>query len=230
MCTGRCLIAGVACARLPYTENPVSWAGPACTWGAYVLSPCLRTGCDHAAWSGGGSRSYDLGTGRRCLAPLVGGVRWSGPSRCWAIKHHTHTQHAVWSSPKSRSARLHRMRVAGNTLETPCCRTRRHRRAKHRLRELEAVPLRQAVLIVAPSTRAPQASATALPPPLILDGNSLRSSVATSNRITDAEHSKYFGTSKQGDCACSNNCLAFEMSVVLCGEVWDSIDAKDRFC
>ena len=51
-------------------------------------------------------------------------------------------------------------------------------------------------------------------------------SVATSNRITDAEHSTDFGTSKQGDHACSNNCLAFEMNDLLCGEVWDSNDAK----
>jgi hypothetical protein len=55
-------------------------------------------------------------------------------------------------------------------------------------------------------------------------------SVATSNRIMDAEHSTYFGTSKQGDHACSNNCLAFEMSGLLYGEVWDSIDAKDSCC
>ena len=55
-------------------------------------------------------------------------------------------------------------------------------------------------------------------------------SVVISNRITDAEHSTYFGTSKQGDHACSNNCLAFEMSGLLYGEVWDSIDAKDSCC
>jgi hypothetical protein len=55
--------------------------------------------------------------------------------------------------------------------EAPCCRTRRRRRAKNRLREREAVSRRQAVSIVAPSTRAPPASATVLPPPLILDGN-----------------------------------------------------------
>jgi len=50
----------------------------------------------------------------------------------------------------------------GATLEASCCLTRRRRRAKHRLREREAVPQRQAVPIVAPSTRAPPASATAL--------------------------------------------------------------------
>ena len=44
-------------------------------------------------------------------------------------------------------------------------------RAQNRLRELEVVHRRQAVSIVAPSTRAPSPSATALPPPLILDGN-----------------------------------------------------------
>ena len=52
---------------------------------------------------------------------------------------------------------------AQNPLEAPCCRTRRRRRARNRLREREAVPRRQAVSIVAPSTRAPPASATALP-------------------------------------------------------------------
>ena len=55
-------------------------------------------------------------------------------------------------------------------------------------------------------------------------------SVATSNRITDAENSTDFGTNKQGDHVCSNNCLAFEMSDLLCGEVWDPIDAKDSYC
>jgi len=89
-----------------------------------------------------------------------------------AIKHHTRTHHAVWASPQPRSARLHRMRVAGNTLEAPCCRTRRRCRVKHRLRERESVPHLQTVPIVSPSTCAQPASATALPcPPLILDGN-----------------------------------------------------------
>ena len=49
-----------------------------------------------------------------------------------------------------------------DTLEGPCCLTCRRRSVKHRLRERKAVPQRQAVPIVAPSTRAPQASATAL--------------------------------------------------------------------
>ena len=44
-------------------------------------------------------------------------------------------QHSV---PQSRSARLHRMRVAGNTLEASCCRTCRRRCAKRRLRRLLA--------------------------------------------------------------------------------------------
>ena len=47
-----------------------------------------------------------------------------------AIKHHMRTQHAVLASPQSRSARLHSMRVAGNTLEASCCRTCRCRCAK----------------------------------------------------------------------------------------------------
>ena len=58
-------------------------------------------------------------------------------------------------------------------------------------------------------------------------------SVATSNRITDAEHSTDFGTSKQGVHACSNNCLAFEMNDLLFGEVWDSWTRKitiARYC
>jgi len=55
-----------------------------------------------------------------------------------AIKHHTRTQHSVWASPQSRSARLHCMRVAGNTLEASCCRTCRRRCAKRRLRRLLA--------------------------------------------------------------------------------------------
>jgi len=50
---------------------------------------------------------------------------------------------------------------AQNPLEAPCCRTHRRCRAKNRLREWEAVQRRQAVSIVAPSTRAPPASATA---------------------------------------------------------------------
>jgi hypothetical protein len=42
-------------------------------------------------------------------------------------------QHSV---PQSRSARLHRMRVAGNTLEASCCRTCRLRCAQRRQRSL----------------------------------------------------------------------------------------------
>jgi len=56
--------------------------GPACTRGVSqcVLGPCLRAGYAHAAWAGGGSRSDALGAGRRCLAPRVGGDRWSSCS------------------------------------------------------------------------------------------------------------------------------------------------------
>ena len=75
MCTGSCLIAGVARARLPYAENPVS--GPACTLGLCVLGPCLRAGYTHAARAGGGSRIDALGARRRCLAQWVVGGRWS---------------------------------------------------------------------------------------------------------------------------------------------------------
>ena len=47
--------------------------------GADVLG--LRPGCAHTALAGGGSRSDALGAGRRCLAPRVGGGRWSSPAR-----------------------------------------------------------------------------------------------------------------------------------------------------
>ncbi len=52
---------------------------------AYVLGPCLRVGCSHAAWSVGGSRSDALGAGRRCLAPRVGGVSWSSAGSCGEV-------------------------------------------------------------------------------------------------------------------------------------------------
>jgi hypothetical protein len=50
--------------------------------GAYVLGTYLRTGCAHAAWAGGGSRSDALGAWRLCLAPRVGGGLWSSPAHC----------------------------------------------------------------------------------------------------------------------------------------------------
>ena len=46
-----------------------------------ILGPCLRAGCAHAAWAGGGNRSCYLGAGRRCLALLVGGGRWKRVAR-----------------------------------------------------------------------------------------------------------------------------------------------------
>jgi hypothetical protein len=49
--------------------------------GAYVLGPCLRAGCAHAVWAGGGSRSDTLGAGRLCLATRVGGGLWSRVSQ-----------------------------------------------------------------------------------------------------------------------------------------------------
>jgi hypothetical protein len=49
--------------------------------GAYVLGPCLRAGFANAAWAVGGSRSDVLGAGTRCLAPRVGGGRWSSAAR-----------------------------------------------------------------------------------------------------------------------------------------------------
>ena len=44
-----------------------------------VLGPFLHAGCASAAWVHGGSLVNDMGAGRRCQVPLVGGVRWSGP-------------------------------------------------------------------------------------------------------------------------------------------------------
>ncbi len=94
-----------------------------------------------------------------------------------AIKHHTRTQHAVWalrsiacgSREYSGSVLLSDVpcveHFAENPLEAPCCRTRRRRRAKSRLREREATQGRHAVPTAVPRTRAPPAPATALPPP-----------------------------------------------------------------
>ena len=83
MCTGRGLIAGVARARLPYTECPVSRVWDPHARGGIsqcVLGPCLRAGCIHAALVVCGSRRDALGAGRRCLAPQVGGDSWSSCS------------------------------------------------------------------------------------------------------------------------------------------------------
>ncbi len=44
-----------------------------------VLEQFVHAGCASAAWVHGGSLGNDMGAGRRCLAPRVGGVRWSGP-------------------------------------------------------------------------------------------------------------------------------------------------------
>ena len=63
---------------------------------------------------------------------------------------HAHAARCVGVPAAARPSASHAGR--GDTLEAPCCRTRRRRRAKHRLREREAVPQRQAVPIVAPST------------------------------------------------------------------------------
>jgi hypothetical protein len=53
--------------------------------GEYVLGPCLRAGCAHAAWAGGWSWRDALGAGRRCLAPRVGGGRWTRAARDWGV-------------------------------------------------------------------------------------------------------------------------------------------------
>ena len=48
------------------------------TW-TCVFGQFLCAGCAGAAWVRSGSLGRGMGAGRRCLAPLVGGVRWSGP-------------------------------------------------------------------------------------------------------------------------------------------------------
>jgi len=73
---------------------------------------------------------------------------------------HVHAAHCVGVPAAALLPASHAGR--GDTLEGLCCLTRHRRRAKHRLFEREAVPQRQAVPIVAPSTRAPPATATAL--------------------------------------------------------------------
>ena len=71
-----------------------------------------------------------------------------------SIQHHTRTQHPVWASPQPRGARLHRVRVAGNTPEASCCRTRRCRRVKRILRRLPAAADHASVLPRATTPRA----------------------------------------------------------------------------
>ncbi len=51
----------------------------------FIIGPCLRAGCAHAPWADGGRRSDTLGTGKQCLAPLVGGGLWSSPDRGGAL-------------------------------------------------------------------------------------------------------------------------------------------------
>ena len=46
-----------------------------------VPGPCLHAGCARTACVSGGSRGNCMGAGGWCLAPRVGGVRWSGPAR-----------------------------------------------------------------------------------------------------------------------------------------------------
>jgi hypothetical protein len=46
--------------------------------GADAFGPFLRAGCAGAAWVRGGSLGSGMRAGRRCLAPRVGGGRWSG--------------------------------------------------------------------------------------------------------------------------------------------------------
>ena len=87
------------------------------------------------------SRSFPLPP-QRMLASLAAVSVAAGPaSHAHPVaskrpRNQTAHAYAVFcgACPQSRSARLHRMRVAGNTLEASCCRTRRRRCAKHRLR------------------------------------------------------------------------------------------------
>jgi len=89
-----------------------------------------------------------------------------------------HAHPATSKRPRNQTPHVHAARCVGvpaaalcprashagrwDTLEEPCYLMRRRRRAKHRFREQEAVPQRKAVPIVAPLTRAPPPSATAL--------------------------------------------------------------------
>ncbi len=93
------------------------------------------------------SRSFPLPPTRSACSPVSPLSPWlpaprhthtQSRPRGRVIQHHTLMQHSVWASPQSRGARLHRMRVAGNTLEASCCRTFRRRCAKRRLRRLLA--------------------------------------------------------------------------------------------
>jgi hypothetical protein len=87
------------------------------------------------------SRSFPLPP-QRMLASLAAVSVAAGPAShahpVASKRPRNQTAHAYavccGACPQSRSARLHRMRVAGNTLEASCCRTRRRRCAKHRLR------------------------------------------------------------------------------------------------
>jgi hypothetical protein len=47
--------------------------------GECVLGQFLRAGCAGATWVRRGSLGSGMCAGRRCLSPLVGGVRWTGP-------------------------------------------------------------------------------------------------------------------------------------------------------
>ena len=75
MCTGLDLIAEHGC----HMQKTLFWETYWVHVRTCVLGPFLHAGCASAAWVHGGSLGNDMGTGRRCLVPLVGGVRWSGP-------------------------------------------------------------------------------------------------------------------------------------------------------
>jgi hypothetical protein len=47
-------------------------------WGAGAFGPFLRSVCAGDVWVRVGSLGRGMRAGRRCLAPRVGGVRWSG--------------------------------------------------------------------------------------------------------------------------------------------------------
>jgi len=83
MCTVIGLIAGVARARLPYAENPVSGdlLGAREDVCARAVPAYGVRKCGMGAWRESGQRH---GCGEGCLEPRVVGVRWSGPHRIGA--------------------------------------------------------------------------------------------------------------------------------------------------
>ena len=99
---------------------------------------------------------------RRLRGPRPSATRTPSRVQAAAQSNTTCARSMLCGRPRSRVCPPASHAGRGDTLETPCCLTCCRRRAKHRLCEQEAVPQRQAVPIVASSTRAPPPSATAL--------------------------------------------------------------------